>query len=463
MTATQTKNVSERYAQFLEKRRQASSMAGFDPVFMPDMAFPFQQHLIDWSVRMGRSAIFADCGLGKSLMQLAWAENVARKTNKRVLILTPLAVAIQTVEEAEKFGITSALCMDGKPSGKSGIFVTNYEKLHLFDRHDFAGAVCDESSILKNMAGKRRKEITAFMRSMPYRLLCTATAAPNDFHELGTSSDALGYLGARDMLTKFFKEDTVKDYLGWGRKTYRFRGHAEEPFWKWVASWARACRKPSDLGYDDQGFELPALIEREELIQNSTPREGMLFSLPATSLHEQREERRITIRERCERASELAHQHDGASVIWCHLNDEADMVTSITDEAEQVKGSMSDEDKQEKLIAFSRGQIKRLVTKPKIGCFGLNWQHCHNVITFPSHSFEQYYQAVRRCYRFGQKKDVRVTLITTEGEQHIMKNLQRKAEQASAMFDSLVLHMNEAISVDRHIMHDKKQELPKWL
>lgn len=453
----------EDYKAFIGNRKQRTQGCGFDPVFMPDQAFGFQQHLIEWSTRMGRSAIFADCGLGKTLMQLAWAENVARHANGRVLILTPLAVAIQTEQEAAKFGIDVEHCTTGQPKRKSGLVVTNYEKLHLFDRDDFVGAVCDESSILKNMAGQRRKEITAFMRCMQYRLLCTATAAPNDFHELGTSSDALGYLGARDMLTKFFKEDTVKDYLGWGRKTYRFRGHAATHFWQWVASWARACRRPSDLGFDDAGYELPKLIEKEELIQNSTPREGMLFSLPAVSLHEQREERRITINERCERAAQLAETHDGASVIWCHLNDEADMVDRLLPDAEQVKGSMSDDAKQERLIAFSRGEIKQLVTKPKIGCFGLNWQHCHNVITFPSHSFEQYYQAVRRCYRFGQKKDVTVTLITTEGEQHIMKNLQRKAEQASQMFDSLVSHMNEAISVDRDITHDQRQEIPSWL
>jgi hypothetical protein len=451
------------YQKFIGNRKQRTQGCGFDPVFMPDQSFGFQQHLIEWSTRMGRSAIFADCGLGKTLMQLAWAENVARHANGRVLILTPLAVAIQTEQEAAKFGIDVEHCTTGQPKRKSGLVVTNYEKLHLFDRDDFIGAVCDESSILKNMAGQRRKEITAFMRCMQYRLLCTATAAPNDFHELGTSSDALGYLGARDMLTKFFKEDTVKDYLGWGRKTYRFRGHAATHFWQWVASWARACRRPSDLGFDDAGYELPKLIEREELIQNSTPREGMLFSLPAVSLHEQREERRITINERCERAAQLAETHDGSSVIWCHLNDEADMVDRLLPDAEQVKGSMSDDAKQERLIAFSRGEIKQLVTKPKIGCFGLNWQHCHNVITFPSHSFEQYYQAVRRCYRFGQKKDVTVTLITTEGEQHIMKNLQRKAEQASQMFDSLVSHMNEAISVDRDIDHNQKQEIPSWL
>jgi len=456
-------NTQDRYANFLAKRKQSASMAGFDPVFMPDQAFPFQQHLIEWSTRMGRSAIFADCGLGKTLMQLAWAENVARKTNGRVLILTPLAVAVQTEQEAAKFGIEVDHCTDGKPKKTSGIFVTNYEKLHLFDRHDYIGAVCDESSILKNMGGKRRKEITSFMRSLTYRLLCTATAAPNDFHELGTSSDALGYLGARDMLTKFFKEDTIKDYLGWGRKSYRFRGHAEDHFWQWVASWARACRKPSDLGYADDGYVLPKLIEREELIQSSTPRPGMLFSLPAENLQEQREERRVTINERCERAAELAKQHNGASVIWCHLNDEADMVTDMLPGAEQVKGSMSDEAKQEKLLAFGNGEIKQLITKPKIGCFGLNWQHCHNVITFPSHSFEQYYQAVRRCYRFGQKKDVTVTLITTEGEQHIMKNLQRKARQSSQMFDALVSHMNDAINVDRDIEHATKQELPEWL
>jgi superfamily II DNA or RNA helicase len=280
---------------------------------------------------------------------------------------------------------------------------------------------------------------------------------------MGTSSDALGYLGARDMLTRFFVEDTVKDYLEWGRKAYRFRGHAEEPFWRWVCSWARACRKPSDLGFPDDGFELPPLVERETIIENATPREGMLFAVPARDMREQRQERRVTIRERCEAAARIVHAHDGPSVVWCHLNAEGDALAKMIDGGAQVCGSMSDEEKEEKLVAFAAGQIQRLVTKPKIGCFGLNWQHCCNVVTFPSHSWEQYYQAVRRCWRFGQTRPVTVTVVGTEGERGVSANLRRKADQADRMFAALTEHVTAALSVRRGTTFGADEQLPPWV
>jgi hypothetical protein len=273
----------------------------------------------------------------------------------------------------------------------------------------------------------------------------------------------LGYLGYQDMITKFFKQDTIKDYLGWGRAKFRFRGHSEVPFWRWVCSWARICRKPSDLGFDDGQFVLPPLIEREALVENSTPRDGMLFAVPAKTMDEQREERRITLNERCAKAAAMAMEHDGATVLWCHLNPEGDLLEKTIDGAKQVCGSMDDDEKEERLLAFQSGQIQRLVTKPKIGCFGLNWQHCHNVITYPSHSWEQYYQLVRRCYRFGQLHPVTVTTITTEGEVGVMKNLQRKAEQASRMFEALVAHANNALAIDAGCKFDRELKVPAWL
>lgn len=451
------------YEKFLDEKRQLSSNAGFDPVFMPDFLFPFQRALVEWAVVKGRAAIFADCGLGKTPMQLTWAQNVVQKTNRPVLVLTPLAVSYQTVREAEKFGIECYRSGDGKLSGSANIVVTNYERLSKFNPADFAGVVCDESSILKNFDGATKAAVTEFSRLMDYRLLCTATAAPNDYFELGTSSEALGYLGYSDMITRFFKQESKKDYLGWGRSTYRFRGHAEEPFWRWVCSWARVCRRPSDLGFDDGDFVLPELIEREHRVSNSTPRPGMLFSLPAETIQDQRQERRITIEERCRDAAEIINNHEGASVAWCHLNDEGDMLTKMIDDAEQISGSMNDDEKEEKLLAFQSGQIKRLVTKPKIGCFGLNWQHCHNVVTFPSHSWEQYYQALRRCLRFGQKHPVKVHVITTEGEAGVMRNLQRKARQAERMFDALCSNANHALHIGRDTSHTINTELPKWL
>jgi len=448
------------YEEFLERKAQADSDGGFEPLWMPDWLFDFQRHMVEWAVRKGRAAIFADCGLGKTPMQLVWAENVARKTGKPVLILTPLAVSHQTVREAGKFDIDAERSTDGSVPAR--ITVANYERLHHFDPDDFGGVVCDESSILKNFNGRTRLAITEFCRTKEYRLLCTATAAPNDYWELGTSSEALGYLGYQDMLSRFFKQETKKDYLGWGRTKYRFRGHAETPFWRWVCSWARVCRRPSDIGCDDGEFVLPPLRENEHVVEASRPLDGMLFAMPAKDLKEQREERRQTITERCEKAAQLATSN-GASVVWCHLNDEGNTLERTIPDALQVSGSMPEEKKEERLLAFQAGELKTLITKPKIGCFGLNWQHCHNVVTFPSHSWEQYYQAVRRCWRFGQTDPVDVHIITTEGEQQVLKNLQRKANQADGMFEALSKHANAALTINRDVVANTKAKVPKWL
>lgn len=452
--------LNEQYSEFLMARSQFGSADGFEPKWMPEFLFDFQRYLVEWSLRRGRSAIFADCGLGKTPMQLVWAENVARHTDKPVLILTPLAVASQTAREAEKFGIECEVSRTGKHSSR--IVVTNYERLHYFDQGKFGGAVCDESSAIKNFDGKRTAAITEFMRRLPYRLLCTATAAPNDFYELGTSSEAIGDLGFRDMITTFFKQETQKDRLGWGRTKYRFRGHAETPFWRWVCSWSRAIRKPSDLGFDDTRFVLPPLNEHEIVIENSTPRAGMLFSIPAQSMQEEREERRITIRERCEYIAEHINTKEPC-VVWCHLNDEGDLLEKIIPGSRQVKGSMDDDEKEEVLSQFSRVELNTLVTKPKIGCWGLNWQHCHETFTFPSHSFEQYYQAIRRFLRFGQQHPVNVHVIATAGEAGITKNLRRKAQQAEQMFSMIVELMNESQRLNHEYKFNEREAIPAWL
>ena len=461
------------YAEFIERKTQLGSQSGFDPVWMPDFLFDFQKALVEWAILKGRAAIFADCGLGKTPMQLVWAENVVRKTNRPVLILTPLAVSHQTVAEAGKFGI-EALRVGENWKG-SGIVVTNYERLHYFNPEDFAGCVCDESSILKSFDGARRGEITEFMRKMPYRLLCTATAAPNDYIELGTSSEALGELGYMDMLGRFFKNDqnTIRPmgYRHHGQNfakldeaaKWRLKGHAEVPFWRWVCSWARAIRRPSDLGFDDGAFILPELIERDHLVDAQTLAPGMLFSLPAVGLQEQREERRRTIKERCEKAAALVSGTKQPALVWCHLNDEGDLLDELIPDAEQVSGDDSDEAKEEKFLAFASGQLRVLVTKPKIGAWGLNFQHCAHLTFFPSHSFEQYYQGVRRCWRFGQKRPVVVDVVTTEGEKSVMQNLQRKAKAADKMFSDLVLHMNDSISIDRGLKFTKKEKVPAWM
>lgn len=461
------------YKTFLDNKSQSDSMGGFEPIWMPSFLKDFQSHLTDWAIRKGRAAIFADCGMGKSPIQLVFAQNVVEKTKRPMIILTPLAVGAQTVREGEKFGIECKRSLNGKVH--DGINIVNYERLHLFDPKDFAGAVCDESSILKSFDGTRRSQITEFMKKLEYRLLCTATAAPNDYIELGTSSEALGGLGHMDMLMRFFKNDqnVIKPmtYRHKGanfqalddRNKWRFKGHAEIPFWRWVSSWARAIRRPSDLGYADDEFILPELIERDYLVKAETLPNGMLFPLPAVGLTEQREERGRTIKERCAKIAELVADTGKPALVWCHMNVEGDLLERSIPGAIQVSGKDSEEAKEEKFLAFSSGQSRVLITKPKIGAWGLNFQHCNHVTFFPSHSFEQYYQGVRRCWRYGQKNPVYVDIVTTEGEMSVLENLQRKAKAADKMFSSLVEEMNRAENIDRSIAFTKQELIPEWI
>ncbi|MDL1870631.1 helicase [Deltaproteobacteria bacterium PRO3] len=451
------------YQEFLESKTHKGAGFGFTDADLPSQMFDFQKALTEWAVKKGRAAIFADCGLGKSLIQLAWGDNIARTTGRPVLLLTPLAVSSQTIREGEKFGIEAVRSQDGSVKGR--IVVTNYERLEKFSPSEFSGVICDESSILKSFDGARRQEITDFMRKVPYRLLATATAAPNDYIELGTSSEALGYLGHIDMLNRFFKNDnnntSLKRHFGEAPK-WRFKGHAETPFWRWVVSWARACRKPSDLGFDDGRFKLPELIEREHIVGATRPPEGMLFNMPAVTLREQREEKKRTIRERCEKAAALASGKDQV-LVWCQLNEEGDLLEEIIPGAVQVSGSDSDEAKEERFLGFADGKIRVLVTKPKIGAWGLNFQRCAHVVSFPSHSYEQYYQGIRRCWRFGQERPVVVDLVLTEGEKRVMQNLRRKAMAADKMFSNLVQEMNESLAIKIKERFPKTEEVPSWL
>lgn len=452
------------YASFVRTKAHSKLDRGLDPLWMPDNLFDFQRDLVEWSLSIGRAAIFADCGMGKTAMQLTWAENVVRHTNKPVLILTPLAVGPQTEREAGKFGIETEFSKSGQYS--KSIIVTNYESLHRFNRHNFAGVVLDESSILKSFDGARKLEITEFMKQVPYRLLATATAAPNDYTELGTSSEALGYLGFMDMLNRFFKNDNnnsgLKRMYGEAPK-WRFKGHAETPFWRWVTSWARAVRMPSDLGYDNGKFVLPQLREHYHLIESETAPEGALFNLSAVRLDEQREERKRTIPERCGFVADKLSDRSRPALAWCDLNEEAKELCRLIPDAVEVSGSDSDDAKVEKFTAFVDGQIRVLVTKPKIGALGLNFQHCNHIAFFPSHSYEQYYQAVRRCWRFGQTNPVDVELVYTEGQARVIQNLKRKAESADKMFESIVGHMNNALAINKQNNHTNKLEVPSWL
>jgi hypothetical protein len=446
--------VNADYATFLARKAQFDGDSGFDPAWMPEDLFAFQESLVTWAVRRGRAALFADCGLGKTVMQLAWAENVRRHTGRPVLIAAPLAVTFQVEAEAEKFGIDVGASRDG--SVVAGITVTNYDRLHHFDAADWAGVVCDESSAIKAFDGKLRALVTEFMRQMPYRLLCTATAAPNDYLELGTSSEALGYLGYMDMLARFFVNDAKTPHGGRRGPTWRFKGHGEEPFWRWVSSWARAMRRPSDLGFSDDGFDLPALETEEHVVGIARSDDTGLTGLRA----EQAEQRR-TLTERCEHAAGLLADADSA-VAWCQLNDEGALLTELIDGAVEVRGSDPAERKEEILHAFGRGEIRVLVTKPKIGAWGLNWQHCAHTTYFPSHSYEQYYQAIRRFWRFGQERAVHVDLVTTPGGAHALANLQRKADQADRMFAALVAFMREGLDA-RPEPFDRPVEAPSWL
>jgi hypothetical protein len=460
---------SIKYEEFLLKKAQLNDGDGFAPIWMPNFLFDFQSHIVDWAIRRGRAAIFADCGMGKTPMQLVWAENVRRHTNKPVLIITPLAVSQQTVEEAEKFGIEAKVSREG--SIDAPIIVTNYERLHYFRSSDFGGVVCDESSAIKSFTGKTRAEVTEFLRLHRYRLLCTATAAPNDYIELGTSSEALGEMGARDMLSHFFKNDQNNGAGGVGRRAWRnqgggelkwrFKGHAEIPFWKWVSSWARAIRKPSDFGFNDESFKLPKLIEREHLVKAATLPPGCLFEVIAQGLTMIREEQRRTITERCERMAELCQTKDPV-VVWCNLNDEGKLLSKLLPDFVEVSGSSLPELKEEAFNAFRRGEIRGLITKSKIGAWGMNWQHCAHTVLFPSYSYEQYYQLVRRFWRFGQTRNVTVDIVTTESGHDIMESLTRKAEQTDRMFSSLVEHMNNARQISL-TKDTRKMEVPKWL
>lgn len=769
------------YHEFIASKTQLADAGGFEPTWLPDFLFPFQRHLVDWAVRHGRAALLTDCGTGKAVMELVWAQNVHVQTGRPVLLLTPLAVGYQMVDEAAKFGVEAARSRNGKPAGP--VTVTNYEQLEKFDPADFGGVVCDEcfaagtpvdtptgqkyietirlgdkivnaagvdevadvhrrevpyavevtvngrtivsspnhpyftrrgwigaqdlepgdslvataeavrmvrqrvpkgigehataeqvlrsvlfsemadeptgaqsegayagsrgetrpsevrmvrsgiagsgsragaypgsesdrgsrgssedlphiesheprtfrawgkwawldrssaasagcawaelaggvrhitgptntwlsdalqarlgesrvesryrggwklasqpevarceegretrfarvdsvevlesgdprldrvrdadgrlyfydlgatrhpsfsvnghlvhnSSCLKSYDSVTKGVVTEFLRRMPYRLLATATAAPNDYIELGTSSEALGHLGHVDMLNRFFiNGQRTSDMKGGGRfgaknrEGWRFKGHSQDAFWRWVASWARAMRRPSDYGYDDGGFVLPPLEYRTHMVEARTPKPDTLFDVPASGLAEEREVNRRTLTERCEKAADMLADAETA-VAWCHLNDESKLLARLIPGAVEVTGSEPAESKEEKLRAFSQGQIKALVTKPSLGAWGLNWQNCHRMTYFPSHSYEAMYQAVRRCWRFGQAHPVTVDIVITDGGAAVLENLMRKASQADVMFTELTTAMRFAESAPRPTCGDAAVELPDWL
>ncbi|KKM16425.1 hypothetical protein LCGC14_1685990 [marine sediment metagenome] len=456
------------YQDFLKSKTLKYDAMGFE-VSVDDlnpMLFDWQKVLVRWALQKGRGALFEDCGLGKTIQQLDWAQKIVERENKPVLILTPLAVSHQTVKEGEKFGIECKRSSEGQVN--SNIVITNYERIHYFNPNDFIGVICDESSAIKAFDGKRRKQVTRFMAKAKYRLLCTATAAPNDYIELGTGSEALGEMSQSEMLAMFFKSSDnarhtlFKDGDFWNRNKWFFKAHSEIPFWRWVCSWARSVRKPSDLGYDDGPFLLPELRIKQHVVKTDYLVPGQLFPVIAQTLREQREERKATIKERCEKVVELI-DHNNPVVVWCQYNAEGDLLEKMIPGSVQVAGKDSDQDKEGRLIDFTLGNIRVLVTKPKIGAWGLNWQHCGHQTFFPSHSFEQFYQATRRSWRFGRTKPVDIDIIATEGEAGVTANLKNKQAKADKMFKSLVREMNNALKVNRPSPHINDMEVPAWL
>lgn len=453
------------YQEFLESKRHNLGSFGFEPNFIPDMAFDFQREIITRAVRKGRIAVFADTGLGKTLIQLSIAQNVVNHTNKKVLILTPLAVAFQFIQEAEKLGIDDIeYSKDGNHTKK--IVVCNYERLHYFDKNDFVGCILDESSILKNFDGKIKNQVTSFVKKLPYRFLSTATPSPNDFIELGTSSEALGYMGYMDMLTKFFKNNqnsVDSNNRNIGEKFY-LKPHAEKDFFAWVNQWAIMVKMPSDLGFSNERYKLPELIINKHVIKNQSMHDVngqiTMFTPIAKSMTEVKHEQKETINSRCEKAVELANNK--TSVYWCNLNDESSLLKELDPDAVEIIGSMSIDKKEDILMNFAQGNIERIITKAKMTGMGLNWQHCNHSVFFPTWSYEQYYQAIRRFWRFGQKNDVVIDMVISDGQKRVLDAIQQKTEKAKELYQKLTENVNN-IFVDSKKEFKFEVEKPKFL
>lgn len=429
------------YADFLKSKSIRNVPSGFDAdeSTLNPMLFDWQKKIVRWSLNKGRSAIFEDCGLGKTAQQLIWAENICSKENTNVLILAPLAVSIQTQREGKKFGIPVNVANDYSEV-KKGINITNYEKLHKFDPQFFNGIVLDESSILKSFSGKYRNDIINAFQQTKYKLACTATPAPNDFVEIGNHAEFLGVMSRTEMLSMFFINDTGNT------GTWRLKGHVEKNiFWRWLASWSVMLRFPSDIGFDDNGFILPELNTAEHIIPY-TGKKDTLFVEPASTLTERRQARKESIADRVAYAAEKTNKSNDQWLVWCNLNDESAMLSKSINDAVEIKGSDSPKHKEQSMIDFQDRKIKVLVTKPRIAGFGMNFQNCHNMAFVGlSDSFEQYYQAVRRCWRFGQKEQVNAHIIISEKEGSVLSNIKRKQKDADNMYQNMIRHMSRFV------------------
>lgn len=422
------------YDQFIDAKTKVMEPVGFTPGPVKAPLFDWQEHVVKWAIRQGRAALFEDCGMGKTLQQLEWSRQVSEHTQTPVIILTPLAVAQQTAEEARKFGIEAHVASDQSQVTGSGIWITNYEKLEHFDPSKFAGVVLDESSILKNFTGKTRIALTEAFSRTPYRLCCTATPSPNDYTEFGQHAAFLGICSPAQMLATFFVNDTFNT------GDWRLKGHAQGEFWKWLASWAACLSKPSDIGFSDEGYKLPPLKMHEEIVHvDETEGAGEeLFrhaTLSATTMHK---ELRMTSEARAKRVAELVGSNKEPWLVWCNTNDEADKLAELIPEAVEIRGSETSAQKESKIGQFLHNKCRVLITKPSIAGYGMNFQHCRNVAFVGlSYSFEDFYQALRRSYRFGQKKEVRAYIVQAQTEGAIMQSIHRKIDQHRTMQESM--------------------------
>ncbi len=423
------------YKEFLESKTLNDIPSGFEPRAINDMLFDFQADIVKWAIKRGRAAVFADCGLGKTPMQLDWAKHVYDQIGRDILIVAPLAVSRQTKREGKKFGVQVNVCREQKDV-IPGINITNYEMLHKFDADQFGGVVLDESSILKSYTGKIRSMIIEMFQETPYKLACTATPAPNDFMELGNHSQFLNVMTREEMLSMFFINDAGDT------GTWRLKGHAEDEFWKWLCSWAVMVKKPSDLDYENDGFTLPALNLIEKVIPHGGDNGEYLFAWEAKTLSERREARRNSLNERVKAAADLVNSSDEGWLIWCDLNRESEELKRAIPGSVEVKGADTLDHKEKSILNFANGDSQILVTKPKIAGFGLNLQVCHNVIFVGlSDSYEAFYQAIRRVWRFGQEHPVNAYIITGELEGAVVSNIKRKESDVERMALNMVKHM----------------------
>lgn len=431
------------YQDFVARKLETIAPAGLEaPFTLPESLFPMQRDLVSWALRRGRAAIFADTGLGKTRMEVAFADEVCRRTGGDVMILAPLAVAAQTVAEAAKMGITVNHCREPEDA-LPGINITNYDRLHKFDLSRFMGVVPDESSVIKHHTAKLFDHLVQACRFIPYRLCATATPAPNDWTELGTHAEFLGICTRAEMLAEFFVHD------GGETQTWRLKGHARHLFWQWVSQWGACVRKPSDLGYDDALYQLPPLIEAEHLVEaddSALIKDGMLFALDASSLMERRAARKESLAGRVQACAALVNADAEPWIVWGEYNAETESLCKLIPGAVEIAGSHTAEQKEQRLADFAAGRIRVLVTKPSIAGWGLNWQHCARMaFVGVSDSFEAYYQAVRRCYRFGQQREVHVHLFSSQLEGAVLANLRRKEQDARAMGEALAAETSAAV------------------